>query len=49
MVDGLAVELGEFLEQFALPRGQAARRFDVHFDQLIAASLAVKIDDSFSL
>src|ERR1019366_1103557 len=46
MVDGLAVELGEFLEQFALARGQAARRFDDNLDQLIAAAVAMKVDDA---
>src|SRR5579863_3624190 len=49
MVDGLAVELGEFLEQLALARRQAARRFDDHLDQLIAAPVAVKIDDALAL
>src|SRR5208282_1811740 len=49
MVDGLAVELGEFLEQFALARGQAARRFDNYLDELIAAAVAVKVDDALAL
>ena len=38
MVDGFAVELGEFFEQLALARGQAARGFHYNFYQLIAAS-----------
>src|SRR6202035_5409544 len=49
MIDGFAVELGEFLEQFALARGQAAGRLDDYLDQLIAASVAVKIDDALAL
>ena len=49
MVDVLAVELGEFLEQLALARGQAARRLDDHLDQLVAAPVAVKIDDALAL
>src|SRR5882757_1203953 len=49
MIDGFAVELSEFLEQFALARSQAARRFDDDLDELIAASVAVKIDNSLAL
>ena len=49
MVDGFAVELGEFLEQLALARGQTARGLDDYFYQLIAASVAVKIDDALAL
>src|ERR1700722_2488082 len=48
VVDGFAVELGEFLEQLALARGQTARRLDDYLDELIAASVAVKIDDAFA-
>ena len=32
MVDGLAVELGEFFEQFALARGQASQGLDDYLD-----------------
>src|SRR5580704_15999674 len=49
MVDGFAVELGEFFEQLALARGQAARGFHYNFYQLIAASVAVEIDDALAL
>src|SRR5277367_4131216 len=49
MVDGFAVELGKFLEQLALARRQAARRLDDYLDQLVAFSVAVKIDDALAL
>src|SRR5215469_16415847 len=49
MVDRLAVELGEFLEQLALPGREAARRFDGDAHKLIAAAVAMEIDDSLTL
>ena len=49
MVHVLAGDLGKFLEQFALTRGQAPRRFDHDADQLIAPSITVQIDEALAL
>ena len=49
MVDGLAVDAREFLEQFALARGQPSRRLDHHPHQLVAAPIAVQIDEALAL
>src|SRR5208282_294090 len=49
MVDGLAVELGEFLQEFALAGGETARCLHHHANHLIAAPIAMQIDDALAL
>src|SRR5580704_4451290 len=49
MVYFFAGNLGELLEQFPLLGGQAPRGFNHDFDQLVAATVTVKIGETFAL
>src|ERR1700687_3967163 len=49
MVDSLAVDARELLEQLALTRGEAPRGLDHHLHELVAASIAVQIGKALAL
>ena len=49
MVHIFARGFRKLLEQFALARGQSLRRLDHNFHQLIAAPVAMQIDNALAL
>src|SRR5277367_3540390 len=49
MVNGLAVDARELLEQLALTHGEPPRSFDNRFHELVAAPIAVQIGKAFAL
>src|ERR1700730_527220 len=49
MVDGLAVDAGEFLEQFALARREPPRGLDHHAHELVAAPVSVEVWKALAL